>query len=281
MPSENWRIRERFGPLKELERELKREVPKPGPVPHVMLPTRKSMRLATSEPSRNSGPLVRASRSEASSSIGARAVEMNTLAWSEESDLRDTLEKVYDEYKSDPSFKKLRNESKLFVPGDGPSRNPAAMFIGEAPGAKEDELGKPFVGQSGNMLSSMLYEAKLKRSEVFITNVVKYRPRGNRKPTLEELWDSVTYLRREVKLVLPQGGLVVLLGSSALWVVDEERRVTHDHGTTFARGQWTFMPMYHPSYVLQNRAPRETYLEDFRKLRIALDGLSTSSGTAS
>lgn len=176
------------------------------------------------------------------------------------------LDWVYRKLKEDPDFKHLRDYAN-FVPGDGPYPDPAAILIGEAPGAHEDKLGRPFVGQSGNMLEGMMWDAGLKRADCFITNVVKWRPPGNRTPTNAEVEYAIPYLRSELMAVMPNGGLVILLGSVALSVADQERRVMSCHGEPFSRGSWTFMPMAHPSYVLQGRMSRDVYRADWRKIK--------------
>jgi uracil-DNA glycosylase family 4 len=176
------------------------------------------------------------------------------------------LDNVYNKWKSDEDFHHLKDGAN-FVPGDGPWPNPAAVLIGEAPGKHEDKLLKPFVGQSGNLLDNSMWDAGLKRPEVFITNVVKWRPINNRTPTKEEIEDSIPHLRKELMVVLPDGGLVVLLGAVPLYVVDPDLRVGKVHGEPFTRGKWTFVPMYHPSYILQGRAPRDVYKKDWAKIK--------------
>lgn len=176
------------------------------------------------------------------------------------------LDNLYAAIKADKDFKHLA-ASANFVPGEGHWPGPAAMLIGEAPGAHEDKLRRPFVGQSGNYLDNSMWDGGLKRSECFITNVVKWRPPRNRTPTQEEIELAVPYLRKEVVTVLPEGGVVVLLGSVPLAVVDPELRITKCHGEAFVHGKWTFVPMYHPSYVMQGRAPRDVYRADWRKIK--------------
>lgn len=184
------------------------------------------------------------------------------------------LDNIYTAIAADPAFKHLREVSN-FVPGDGPWPSPKALIIGEAPGQQEDEHRRPFIGKSGHMLESMMFECGLTRADVFITNVVKYRPPQNRTPSRDEIEDSIPHLRKEVACVMPQGGLIITLGSVALDVVDQDKKIGQCHGEPWVKDhgiKWTFMPLWHPSYVLQNRAPRQQYIEDWRKVKGLLNG---------
>jgi uracil-DNA glycosylase family 4 len=180
----------------------------------------------------------------------------------------DKLERLYRKLQGDAEFKHLSNVSN-FVPGDGRWPDPAAMLIGEAPGAHEDRLQRPFCGRSGNMLDGMLWDAGLKRPDCFVTNVVKWRPPGNRTPTRVEIEYAIPYLRKEVVTVLPDGGLVILLGSVPLSVVDPDLRVSKVHGESFIRGKWTFVPMYHPAYIIRQSSTvtRDEYKADWLKVK--------------
>lgn len=177
------------------------------------------------------------------------------------------LDRIYHAIQDDDDFQHLREYAE-FVPGEGPWPNPAAMIIGEAPGANEDRLKRPFVGQAGNFLENSMWDAGLKRNDVFITNVVKYRPPNNRTPTWEEIELAIPHLRKEVVAVLPHGGLVILLGAVPLYVVDPELRISDVHGEPFESGQWTFVPMYHPAYVMRKRKDMiESYRKDWAKIK--------------
>lgn len=151
------------------------------------------------------------------------------------------------------------------VPGEG---NPKAdlMFIGEGPGAEEDRLGRPFVGRSGDLLTRMIHAIGLERSEVYIANIVKCRPPGNRNPELTEANACLPFLRQQVALVRPK--VVVLLGRVACsHTLNEQVFITRDHGRWFERkGVW-FMPTFHPSALLRDPAKKRDAWEDFKKIR--------------
>ena len=151
------------------------------------------------------------------------------------------------------------------VLGEG---NPTAdlMFIGEGPGAEEDRLGRPFVGRSGELLTRMVHAIGLERSEVYIANIVKCRPPGNRNPLPEEAEACLAYLRMQVALVRPK--VVALLGRVACeYTIREPIAVTREHGKWFERkGVW-MMPTFHPSFLLRDPSYKRAAWEDFQKLR--------------
>ena len=151
------------------------------------------------------------------------------------------------------------------VPGEG---DPAAdlMFIGEGPGAEEDRLGRPFVGRSGELLTRMIHAIGLERAEVYICNVVKCRPPGNRNPDPVEAEACLPYLRAQVALVRPK--VIALLGRVACqYTLREHISITRDHGRWFERkGVW-MMPTFHPAALLRDPAKKRDAWEDFQKLR--------------
>ena len=107
----------------------------------------------------------------------------------------------------------LRKTATQGVPGDG-NANAKIVFIGEAPGAKEDKEGRPFVGSAGKFLAEMLGSIKMKREDIYITNIVKYRPQENRDPTAKEIADCAKWLEEEIKLIDPT--LIVFLGRHSM-----------------------------------------------------------------
>jgi uracil-DNA glycosylase family 4 len=178
----------------------------------------------------------------------------------------DRLDRLYLKVKQDPEFAHLAGGN--FVPGDGKWPGPAAMLIGEAPGVHEDRLGRPFVGKSGNFLDNCLWDGGLKRADCFITNVVKWRPPANRTPTMMEIEAAIPHLRKEVVTVLPEGGLVILLGAVPLNVVDQGRRISKCHGEPFSSGSWTFVPMYHPAFIMRGMdTRRDAYRAEWQKIK--------------
>jgi uracil-DNA glycosylase len=149
------------------------------------------------------------------------------------------------------------------VPGEG---NPAArvMFVGEAPGATEDELGRPFVGRAGKLLGELLAEAGLVRSDVWITNVVKARPPKNRDPKAPEVAHCMPWLERELEIIRP--ALVVPLGRHALKHFAPVAKIGEVHGTVLAADGRDLFPLYHPAAAMYNQTLRATLFEDARAL---------------
>jgi len=152
---------------------------------------------------------------------------------------------------------------KNAVPGEGPA-DAKVMIVGEAPGSNEDEQGRPFVGSAGRNLDSLLSKAGLARSDVFITNVVKCRPPGNRRPKRKELDSCHPYLRRQIEAISPR--LIVLLGDTALKEFFPDSTLADLHGKVTKRGGSRFFASYHPASMIYNRALSATLDEDFRKL---------------
>jgi uracil-DNA glycosylase len=153
------------------------------------------------------------------------------------------------------------------VPGEG---NPeaAVMFVGEAPGAKEDESGRPFVGGAGKLLDRLLEEAGLERADVFITNVVKARPPGNRDPKADEVAHHLPWLEAQLDVIRPK--LLVPLGRHALVRFAPDAKITQAHGRVLERDGRTLFPMFHPAAALRNPQLRKTLHEDAQALREAL-----------
>ncbi len=157
------------------------------------------------------------------------------------------------------------------VPGEG---NPDAqlMFIGEAPGAQEDKLGRPFVGASGKFLEEMLQSIGMSREDVYITNIVKFRPPNNRDPFADEIEACLPYLVKQIEIIQPK--LVIFLGRHSLNVFFPELRISQAHGQPVKRvitigGQkieQVFLPLYHPAAALYNGSMREVLQEDFTKI---------------
>jgi DNA polymerase len=153
-----------------------------------------------------------------------------------------------------------------FVPGEG---NPWAevVIVGEAPGATEDSEGRPFVGRAGRLLDEVLAAAGVRREEVFITNVVKARPPGNRDPLAGEVAHHWPWLERQIAVIAPK--LLVPLGRHALARFAPKARIAEVHGRTLA-GAPALFPLYHPAAALRSRALRDTLFEDARRLGASL-----------
>lgn len=153
------------------------------------------------------------------------------------------------------------------VPGTGPA-GARVMVIGEAPGAKEDAAGEPFVGPSGRLLDELLAEAGLSRETVFITNVFKARPPGNRDPTAAEIAHHRPWLERQVELIDP--ALMVPLGRHALKHLAADAGIAEVHGTRIERDGRTIFPLYHPAAALHNPRLRPVLTADAMALGRAL-----------
>jgi DNA polymerase len=153
------------------------------------------------------------------------------------------------------------------VPGEGSAKS-KVMLVGEAPGAKEDESGRPFVGGAGKLLDRLLEEAGLERADVFITNVVKARPPGNRDPKADEVAHHLPWLEAQLEVIGPK--LLVPLGRHALTRFAPDVMITQAHGRVIERDGRTLFPMFHPAAALRNPKLRETLHEDARALREAL-----------
>jgi len=149
------------------------------------------------------------------------------------------------------------------VPGEG-NPDAAVVIVGEAPGANEDKQGRPFVGQAGRSLDALLAEAGLEREDVFITNVVKGRPPGNRDPKADEVAHSWPWLEAQLAVIEPE--LVVPLGRHALRRFAPELKIGEVHGTATEAGGRRLFPLYHPAAALHNRSLHATLVEDAGRL---------------
>jgi DNA polymerase len=153
------------------------------------------------------------------------------------------------------------------VPGEGPARAPV-MIVGEAPGAREDAQGRPFVGSAGKLLDALLGHAGMARDDVFITNVVKARPPGNRDPKADEVAHHWPWLEAQLEIVGP--ALVVPLGRHALKRFCPDAAIGAVHGTIVERDGLRLFPLYHPAAALHNPKLRETLVADAQALGRAL-----------
>jgi uracil-DNA glycosylase family 4 len=157
----------------------------------------------------------------------------------------------------------LHFSRKLAVPGDGPA-DAQIMFIGEGPGFYENEQGKPFVGPAGHFLDELLGKAGLKREKVFIGNVVKCRPPGNRDPQPEELSACKPYLESQIAAINPQ--VIVTLGRFSMGYFIANGKISAIHGRPVWVGERLIVPMYHPAAALHQPALRDSILADFAGL---------------
>ena len=159
------------------------------------------------------------------------------------------------------------------VPGAG-NIDAEIMFIGEAPGEKEDAQGIPFVGAAGKLLDEMLKSIDLTRDDVYIANTVKHRPPGNRDPKPEEIEICWPYLDKQIELIKPK--LIVCLGRHSLSrFLPNVGTISKVHGRAFMRKNQAYMALYHPAVGLYNGGMRQTLFDDFKKIIIALKKLDT------
>lgn len=158
----------------------------------------------------------------------------------------------------------LAAQATQLVMGDG-NADADIVFIGEAPGKNEDEKGIPFVGAAGKFLDEMLAAADMDRSDVYITNIVKYRPPNNRDPEPEEKRAFWPYLMRQLEIIQPK--VVVTLGrhSGAAFIPDLHISRDHGHARTVRYHDHEFLviPLYHPAAALYNGSMRQVLIDDF------------------
>lgn len=169
---------------------------------------------------------------------------------------------------------RLSEQRRSVVFGEGDPRA-RVMFIGEGPGAEEDRTGRPFVGQAGQVLDRMIFAMGFERSEVYIANVVKCRPPGNRDPQDDEAAACAPFLDRQIELIAPS--VIVALGKPAA------RRLTGSKKAIGAlRGRWSsyrgipLLPVFHPAYLLRTPSAKREVWEDLKKIMQRLE--STADG---
>lgn len=167
---------------------------------------------------------------------------------------------------------KLGETAIQLVMGDG-NPNADIVFIGEAPGKKEDELGLPFVGASGRFLNEMLEAAGLVRSDVYITNIVKYRPPNNRDPSPEEKAAFWPYLMRQLEIIQPK--VIITLGKHSGQAFIPDLTISKDHGharnVTYHGSEFLIIPLYHPAAALYNGSMRQVLIDDFLNAKALAD----------
>ena len=161
---------------------------------------------------------------------------------------------------------KLKNNASKIVFADGNIQS-SIMIVGEGPGQKEDELGKPFVGDAGNLLNKMLRAIKIERKKIYITNVVNYRPPNNRKPEQSEINRYSKYLKEHISIIDPK--ILILMGSTAMEaILGSNKRISKE------RGQWKEVIIkqknyktiitFHPAYLLRKPDQKKFSWEDLK-----------------
>ncbi len=165
----------------------------------------------------------------------------------------------------------LAKQAKHLVFGEG-SPEAKVMFIGEAPGKTEDETGRPFVGAAGKFLDELLAGIGLKRQDVYITSILKYRPPNNRDPLPEEKAVFLPYLQAQLEVIQPL--LVVALGRHSLNCFLPGLRISEVHGHAKRYKGQVILPLYHPAAALYNTGMRHTIIDDFAKIPALIKKLS-------
>lgn len=158
---------------------------------------------------------------------------------------------------------KLHLSRKQAVPGEGPA-DAELMFIGEGPGFHENEQGRPFVGAAGKFLEELLAGIGMKREDVFICNVVKCRPPGNRDPEPEEMEACAKYLERQIRAINPK--VIITLGRFSMARYFPDERISRIHGQAREIDGRLVVPMYHPAAALHQPSLRQVVERDFSQL---------------
>lgn len=167
----------------------------------------------------------------------------------------------------------LCNTRKNTVFGEG-NRSAEIMFIGEGPGQGEDELGRPFVGRAGHLLDRMLASIGFTRNDVYIANILKCRPPGNRDPLPDEAEACIGYLRAQVALIKPK--ILVCLGRiPAGYILGREIRISKDRCIWHESKGFFIMPTYHPAALLRNEQLKKESYADLLSIKDKYDELST------
>lgn len=162
----------------------------------------------------------------------------------------------------------LAKGATQMVFGDG-NADADVVFVGEAPGKSEDEQGLPFVGAAGRFLNEMLASVGLKRTDVYITNIVKYRPPGNRDPYPDEKAEFLPFLKKQLDVIKPK--LVVPLGRHSMGaLLPPGLSISQCHGQPKRFHGQVYMPMFHPAAALYNNSMRQTLIDDFAKIPLVL-----------
>ena len=146
------------------------------------------------------------------------------------------------------------------------------MFVGEAPGEREDLTGIPFVGAAGELLNKYLTAVGIERDEVYIANILKCRPPHNRDPLPEEGDACIGFLREQVKLIRPKS--IVCLGRiSAARLIRQDYKITREHGEIIRKGAFAMTAVYHPAALLRDPSKKEDMLRDMKKVKAYLDSI--------
>ena len=163
----------------------------------------------------------------------------------------------------------LHQDRKYIVFGEG-AINAKLVFVGEGPGFEEDQTGRPFVGKAGQLLTKIIQAMNLTRDDVYICNIIKCRPPGNRNPKPEEIQACLPYLRRQIRLIQPD--FICALGTfAAQTLLETATPISRLRGKFHEYKGIRMMPTYHPSYLLRNPEKKRDVWEDIKKLMKEMD----------
>jgi DNA polymerase len=164
----------------------------------------------------------------------------------------------------------LYKERKYVVFGCG-NLNTEVIFIGEAPGKNEDEVGIPFCGKAGKILDNLLKSISIKRENIYITSVLKCRPPKNRKPTKIEIENCGVYLKKQIQIINPK--IICCLGNISLnfilknFSIKEKKQISKVHGEVIEKNNVKILPFFHPAYAIYNPKAIKIMERDFKKLK--------------
>jgi DNA polymerase len=184
------------------------------------------------------------------------------------------LDKIKSQIIKDKVCPELADQATQLVFGDG-NADADVVFVGEAPGRNEDLQGKPFVGAAGKFLNEMLEMIGLKREDIYITNIVKYRPPANRDPFPEEKIAFLPYLQTQLDVIQP--ALVVTLGRHSLNCFLPDLHISEVHGQPKRYQGRVYLPLFHPAAALYNGAMRQTLIDDFARIPTIIKKIKVSN----
>lgn len=187
--------------------------------------------------------------------------------------MADSLEKIKKELincKKCPLYKERVKNNFFPVFGEG-NKKAKIIFVGEAPGKNEAKTGRPFCGAAGKILDELFQSVKIKREEVYITNIVKDRPPKNRQPAKEEIAACAPFLDRQIEIIKPR--IICALGNHSTRYIlkkygleNEVREISKIHGKIFRNGTIKIIPLYHPASAIYNPRLKKVLKNDFKKL---------------
>lgn len=184
------------------------------------------------------------------------------------------LDALKEQILKDKICPELAAAATQIVMGDG---NPDAdiVFIGEAPGKNEDLKGVPFVGAAGKFLDEMLATIGLNREDIYITNIVKYRPPNNRDPLPEEKAAFLPYLQQQMAIIQPK--LIITLGRHSMECFLPGLKISEVHGQAKRKNGQVYLPLFHPAAALYNGGMRQTLLDDFAAIPAILEKINETT----